>query len=237
LGTQEVSGVESYSSLRQLVHIPSGNAQVLLQFWAWTWSEATAGTDHQEADFLEPDPAVLQKFWRELRNDQAWAFYSFDVTEYAGRSVVLYFNVYNDGVSGRTAMYLDSVHMWACPGPFYSPLVQEQAAPQVQQAVPVAQPRQPTVTAAPGVTAEMTVLTLITPPTPATGTPEPTVTGGGVGVLPGTGTATPTPVPGILNRIAQALRLPPPPPYLGLGLLAIVVVLLLLWVFLRAVGP
>jgi hypothetical protein len=148
---------------------------------------------------------------------------------------MLYFNVYNDGVSGRSAMFLDDVHIWACPSAFISPLAGP-AAP--LQQMPEATPA-PTATPqpSPAVSPAMTVLTVLTiePATMTPPAPPPAVAT--LSALPPQigpqTTPTPTPEPGALDRIGQALHLRPLPSFWPVGLLAILVVALLLLVLLR----
>ena len=44
-------------------------------------------------------------------NAQAWQRYSFDLTPYAGQTLVLRLGVLNDGVGGQTAMYVDNASL------------------------------------------------------------------------------------------------------------------------------
>jgi hypothetical protein len=113
LGTNS-DNIYSYSSVRQQVTLPSGYSQLYLDYWTWTWAEGPAGSDHQEAVLLQPDPAIIKKVWRGLFNDRNWVEHSIPLIQYAGRTVVVYFNVVNDGAGGRSGMYLDDVHLWAC---------------------------------------------------------------------------------------------------------------------------
>ncbi len=48
---------------------------------------------------------------------QAWQEVTADLSALAGQAVTLLFGVYNDGASGRTAMYVDDVALEVCPGP------------------------------------------------------------------------------------------------------------------------
>ena len=64
---------------------------------------------------FRPGGLVLQKFWRVAVNDRAWVQHIIPVTSYAGQTVQVYFNAYNDGSGNLAGMYLDDVHLWACP--------------------------------------------------------------------------------------------------------------------------
>jgi hypothetical protein len=106
--------LNSYSSVRQQVTLPYGYSALNLDFWAWTWADNAGGTDHQEAVLLQPDPAIIKKVWRGLFNERTWVQHVIPVIQYAGRTVVVYFDVVNDGAGGLSGMYLDDVHLWAC---------------------------------------------------------------------------------------------------------------------------
>jgi bacillopeptidase F (M6 metalloprotease family) len=43
-----------------------------------------------------------------LSNDQVWQTHTFDLSAYAGQTIRLHFGVYNDGLDGRTAVYIDN---------------------------------------------------------------------------------------------------------------------------------
>jgi len=133
---EDAGNVLSYSSARQAVAIPAGYGQALLDFWTWTWADDTGGTDHQEADFLSAGGLVLQKFWRVTANDRAWVQHIIPVTSYAGQTVQVYFNAYNDGSGSRAGMYLDDVHLWVCPNQVFQPAGQPNATPLPPAAMP-----------------------------------------------------------------------------------------------------
>ena len=156
---EDASNLLSYSSARQTVTIPTGYGQILLDFWTWTWADDTGGSDRQEADFLSTGGLVLQKFWRVTANDRAWVQHIIPVTSYAGQTVQLYFNAYNDGSGDLAGMYVDDAHVWACPNPVAPAAGQPSATP----LPPTARP--PTMTPTP------------LPPTarPPTMTPTPSV--------------------------------------------------------------
>jgi len=121
LGTQ-TQQIRSYSSVRQYVTIPAGTTATL-QFWTWTWAQPNAGADRQDAILLAPNNSVLAVLWRTQANEQAWRQVAVNLSAYAGRSVAIYFNVYNDGYGGLTTMFLENVQLLACglsgqpPGP------------------------------------------------------------------------------------------------------------------------
>jgi len=71
--------------------------------------------DWQEMLILNTRYGVLETVLRMNSNSQTWRHFSHDLTQYAGRTIVLYFNVYNNGRGGqRSAMYVDEVSVQAC---------------------------------------------------------------------------------------------------------------------------
>jgi hypothetical protein len=72
---------------------------------------ATAG-DSQYILILNPSTmGISQTLWLTLTNAQAWQHHTFDLTQYAGQTIMLHFGVYNDGMGGRTAMYVDEASL------------------------------------------------------------------------------------------------------------------------------
>ena len=109
----------SYSSSYQTISLPGGSESITLDFWYLPGTEDTSG-DFQRVALLKPGTySMVKELMRVLEDDGVWKHASFDLTQYAGRNLVLYFNVYNDstGATGRTWMYVDDVHVTACgPG-------------------------------------------------------------------------------------------------------------------------
>ncbi|MDH7487543.1 MAG: hypothetical protein QHJ81_14870, partial [Anaerolineae bacterium] len=115
LGNVGQGNVLSYSSVRQDVYIPAEASSVGLDFWYWPLSEGTDGNDHQELLLLQPQgQQVIAILWRDTRDDRQWRQGWVDLTPYRGQVVSVYFNVYNNGAGGRTAMYLDDVCLELC---------------------------------------------------------------------------------------------------------------------------
>ncbi len=115
----------SYSSIRQVVTIPSNAVGVTLSFWYYPISQDT-GFDYQMLALLDPSGVrPLEVLWRAKENAQTWQHKSFDLTRYRGQTITVYFNVFNDGCGcGTTAMYLDdvSLHVWYGATPTPTPL-------------------------------------------------------------------------------------------------------------------
>ncbi len=109
----------SYSSVRQVVTAPWGRPRVVVSFWAYTWAEELSGTDCQQFVLLAPGDVVWATPWRVLEDEGAWRQHVFDVVGAVGQPFSLYFNVCNDGEGGRTALFVDEVHAWACTSGAY----------------------------------------------------------------------------------------------------------------------
>lgn len=107
---------KSYSSVRQKAVLPRrGFKTAKLTFWHYPISDGDGG-DRQELIILDGRTGrTLEVLWRADLNDQTWSYLEFDLTRYLGRSIIIYFNVYNDGAGGRAAMYLDDVSLTLCP--------------------------------------------------------------------------------------------------------------------------
>jgi hypothetical protein len=116
LGT--VSGPEPLgdSTLTQTITVPSAGT-TSLSFWYWpaTADALCSGSgcvyDWQEAQIRSTSGQTLASVFKSNSNAQAWTQVSFNLTPYAGQSVVLYFNVHDDGSvpPDDTSMYLDDV--------------------------------------------------------------------------------------------------------------------------------
>jgi len=137
VGIVNGSDTYAYSSARQVVTIPtdtitatlsvylypvSGESvtatqrQVLRQGFApdtWPIHPSNVATgDAQYVLALSPDDkTVLAYLLWDLSNAQRWEHHIFDLTPYAGQTIMIHLGVYNDGVGGQTGMYVDNVSL------------------------------------------------------------------------------------------------------------------------------
>ena len=108
---------KSYSSIRQLVMLPSNTITVQLRWWHLYQTQEPPNenpsnvSDRQEVILLSPGQKVLSIVKRVLRNETSWTQDVVDLTPYRGKSLYLYFNVFNDGNSVRTWAYVDEVQL------------------------------------------------------------------------------------------------------------------------------
>lgn len=125
----------SFSSTWQWVTIPSDSASATLRFWLYpisgetarltqaadrpprTLQEIATAGDSQYVLILDATDQILATLVHQRDNSQAWRSYQFDLRGYAGRTVKLYYGVYNDGWSGATGIYVDDVSLELC-GPY-----------------------------------------------------------------------------------------------------------------------
>ena len=114
--------IASYSSIQQQVTIPADASNAILRWWHWDGSEeASYGAPSSEADrqdvvLLRPNGDVLALLQRVRRNEGSWLPSAIDLSAFRGQSIVLYFNVYNDGLGGRSWSYLDEIRLESCTG-------------------------------------------------------------------------------------------------------------------------
>jgi YVTN family beta-propeller protein len=106
--------VRSYSSVRQAITLPSETDSATFSFWYYPLSELDGG-DRQECLLLDEDDRLLAVLMRTNVNTAAWTRQVYDISAYAGRTVKVYCNAYNDGDgSGVTGYYLDDVSVYVC---------------------------------------------------------------------------------------------------------------------------
>jgi hypothetical protein len=197
------ANVETYSSIRQLVTLPATGA-LQLRWWQLAYSQAPPSTnpqppeDRQEVILLNPDLTTLTVLSRARNNSNTWQEQTLDLTPYRGRTVYLYFNVFNDADNARTWLYLDDVALYnygtgyECAQTLPQAPIQPVPAPQSGPPfTPALQPQTATVTpgepATPPATAEPIAVQLTPAATavataqgiPATIIPTPTATPAG----------------------------------------------------------
>ncbi len=121
LGITKGASQQSYSSARQTVVIPPTATTVTLSFWFYAMVEGPIHDQHMALVLLAPNGEVLDQPWRARNDSRTWNQLSFDLTRWRGRTVQIYFNVYNDGRGGIAGMFLDDVSLVACSIPPATP--------------------------------------------------------------------------------------------------------------------
>lgn len=120
-----------FASARQVIEVPPAAQTATLAFRMYPVSGATlAGPvgvpsfsvplsmlattagDWQYVLLLDPETgATLETLHWDLSNAQQWQAYNFDLTAYAGQTLLLHFGVADDVDGGNTAVYIDDVSL------------------------------------------------------------------------------------------------------------------------------
>lgn len=127
--------VYGHSSAWQAVSIPATATAANLRLWEYSFSEATEGWQWQGLTSFSGDPRLLQatddsqylsvldeqRNWIETllwqrSNARSRVERNYDLTTYAGQTILLHFGTVNDGQDGVTTMYLDDVSLTARSG-------------------------------------------------------------------------------------------------------------------------
>ncbi len=193
LGITGGSNVSSFSSMRQSVSVPAGQ-QLTLKVWVFQVSETQDAGDVQEIQILRPDGTAVRTLWTQLSNDRTWKELTFDISEYIGRNLQIYINVYNNGSGGLTSMFVDDAYLELCDDIAVTAtptatlgVIVVTATPTDTPNVVTATPTLIVVTNTPIPTETLNVVTATPTPIVVTNTPTPTSTSNVV-------TATPTPI-------------------------------------------
>ena len=124
----------SFSSAVQTVTIPAGVTAATLTFniypqtsepmhllvpatmsVAMSMGKETVG-DAQWVLILDSNGRELQRLVSKRSNARTWEAYEFDLSEYRGLTIQIYFGTFNNGWGGVSAMYVDDVALVVCTG-------------------------------------------------------------------------------------------------------------------------
>lgn len=110
-----VTNVRAHSSTYQRVTIPAdAPAPVLLRFMRRAGGSAD-GVDYREALLLNSSLGYLATLERSYAaGDETWTERRYDLTAYRGRTLYVYFNVYNDGAGQQMWTNIDRVILGSC---------------------------------------------------------------------------------------------------------------------------
>jgi hypothetical protein len=108
----------SYSDFRQSVTIPSGATSAQVTLWTYPTSGEPGALSHtndvQYLLVLDANQNWIDTLVWQISNEQTWSTRTFDLSDYAGSTIMLQFGTYNDGFNGVTSMYVDDVSMQVC---------------------------------------------------------------------------------------------------------------------------
>lgn len=115
----------TYSSLWQPFVVSPEGRQMTVTAWTYQASERGSGPDRQLILLYDVDPGANLDYQRqpiarvlaERSDARAWQrrALTIDVSAYRGQTLWLYASVLNDGLAGRTWMYLDDLDVAICP--------------------------------------------------------------------------------------------------------------------------
>jgi len=112
LGIVSGPDIYSYSSVHQTVTIPIGVRSAVLRYWSYPISQDVYPNDLQLVLILDENFRIAAVADQSLSNARQWLPGTVDLTRFAGRTITIYFGVYNGGGTGSTtAMYLDDVEL------------------------------------------------------------------------------------------------------------------------------
>ncbi|MFQ5855459.1 MAG: right-handed parallel beta-helix repeat-containing protein [Anaerolineae bacterium] len=120
----------AYSSVWQAVHIPSDADSAGLSFRYWPGTEESSTTEpgiaveQQQALVFDATFSALRAVVLKTRSDdQDWRRQEYDLTEFTGQTIVLYFNAINYRDNRQTWWYVDDVFVEVCgsSSPLYIP--------------------------------------------------------------------------------------------------------------------
>ncbi|MBV7330231.1 hypothetical protein KFU94_18670 [Chloroflexi bacterium TSY] len=104
----------SHSTAYQSVTIPVDAEQATLSYWERS-SGAGDGTDYRELLLLRTNFTVLRLLDRnKASGTEQWKEQRFDLSAFRGQTIVLYFNVFNNGSGSRMVNYLDDMMLSTC---------------------------------------------------------------------------------------------------------------------------
>jgi hypothetical protein len=125
----DVTGKESFSSIRQAFEIPAFASTASLNWWHLDRTEEGVLSvvprmilmDRQEVVLLNLDLSTASVRYSARLNDAAWRQTTVDLTGFRGRPFLLYFNVLNDGNTLHTWQFIDDVTLTVCYPPTPTP--------------------------------------------------------------------------------------------------------------------
>lgn len=181
LGVPQPKPTYSWSSVGQLITVPTAATSLRLTCWIYLQSADTVGDLAYISLYHATNVSELRRIATFRENSPAWRLVEYDLslTGVKGQTVRLVFGVHNDGAGGTTAMWVDDVSLAACA-----------TQPTFTPGPTLTRTRTPTATATPSRTATgaPTATPTLPPSTPTptrSQTPEPTATAGCVDHISG----------------------------------------------------
>ena len=133
------SNAAGYSEVYQDVTIPATALNASLSFWIYTtsddevldpdslnppgegvsWSDILSPeNDTQYAYIMTTSGTTLQRlFWWSASDTDGWVYLQFNASAHIGQTVRILFGAFNNGIGGKTGMWVDKVRLNACEPP------------------------------------------------------------------------------------------------------------------------
>ncbi len=160
--------VNGYAGVCQQVTIPTNGT---LSFWVYEGTNDTIAYADQEADLLDSNGNTIAQLYSEAASTNGWVQKSFDLSQYAGQTVWLFFGVYGNGWSnGYIYQYVDDVFLGA-NGATPTPVPTSSASPTPKPSATPSSTPKPTATPVPTATPSATPVPTATPTIAPTSTP------------------------------------------------------------------
>ncbi|MEZ4831006.1 MAG: hypothetical protein R2873_03210 [Caldilineaceae bacterium] len=116
LGLVGATNTALTNGIQQIVTLPAAANPIVLTMQLLPVHEANPGADLQFVDIYDAyTDELLVRVWAKTADSGAWIAQQDPLTSLAGRTVRVSIGVSNDGVGGRTALYIDSISLQACP--------------------------------------------------------------------------------------------------------------------------
>jgi len=111
----------AHSSVWQKIALPETAGALQLTWWQLGGNTSTTGTavadgvDYREAMVLGPNMEILRVLERTTEGAvNVWQKRTFDVSDFAGKTVTIYFNTYNNGFGSVAWNFYDDVRLAIC---------------------------------------------------------------------------------------------------------------------------
>ncbi|MCO6449153.1 MAG: M28 family peptidase [Caldilineales bacterium] len=177
----------AHSTAYQSITLPGNASTINLDFQLKATVEDA--NDYTEVLLLKSNFGVQKLLWRGRPVTAGWEARQFGLNQWAGQTLYLYLNTYNDGAGSRSWAYFDDVSITAC----YPITATPTPTPTLTPTITPTMTESPTPTPTTTPTATDTETPTITPT--ATETPTPTATESQTPTLTPTVTETPTSTP------------------------------------------
>lgn len=105
----------AHSSAYQRITLPANAPTPVTVRWMQRTGGAADGVDYREALLLDTSYRYIARLERNAAaGNDTWTARTYDLSAYRGRTLVLYFNVYNNGKGSQMWNYLDRVVVGSC---------------------------------------------------------------------------------------------------------------------------